>query len=215
MVVFEVQFTFLFHGKLMFCSWDIQWVLTHKIIEYISEHSFSTIDHLVMKLGHLIHKVTGNIFRIYFAWFGGLDPTPSPFWFTNLLHWVKGKFMMNLFFLLFCRCALNQSKKVNIIYWQINRLCIAILSKLWKGLELVSSLHSRAKRELEMFVISCTNTWPNFILKQPYRNSISYKQLKLLLITCSNVYDNVTGFQDCDSSKTQQGNNATAVHPDI
>ena len=35
--------------------------------------------------------------------------------------------------------------------------CIAILLKLLKGLELVSSLHNIAKIELEIFVINCTN----------------------------------------------------------
>ena len=34
----------------------------------------------------------------------------------------------------------------------------------WNGLELVSSLDTRVKIDLEMFDISCNNIWPNFIL---------------------------------------------------
>ena len=36
-----------------------------------------------------------------------------------------------------------------------------------KDLILNSSLYSRAKKKLEMFIISCTNIWPNFILILP------------------------------------------------
>ena len=53
---------------------------------------------------------------------------------------------------------------------------IAILSKLLKGLELVSSLDNRAKNKLEMFVIIWDNTWANFILMV---RRILEKQLKV------------------------------------
>ena len=42
--------------------------------------------------------------------------------------------------------------------------CIAILVKLEKGLELVSSLQYWAKHMLEMFGIQHASVWPNFIL---------------------------------------------------
>ena len=41
---------------------------------------------------------------------------------------------------------------------------IAILIKSYKGLELDSRLHHRAKNMLEMFAMQHTSIWPNFIL---------------------------------------------------
>ena len=40
----------------------------------------------------------------------------------------------------------------------------SLLSKSKNSLELVSSLHNRAKNQFEKVVIGCTNPWPSFIL---------------------------------------------------
>ena len=65
--------------------------------------------------------------------------------------------------LLFWSCEMTQSKKCK--HLKITRLQYAvILSKSWKGLELVSSRRNRVKDKLKMFVIRCINIWTNFTL---------------------------------------------------
>ena len=82
----------------------------------------------------------------------------------------------------------------NTISWKSNdRSCyIAILSKSWKGLELVFSLHSRAKNKMQMFVLSSNYKWLNLIIPR-----ILVKQSKVYFSMCSNVYDDddVTVFE--------------------
>ena len=63
-----------------------------------------------------------------------------------------------LVFYLFWRCAMKQSKIVNIIYWKNRNHYTVILWKSWKSLGLISSLHDRTKNDLELFVMSCTNS---------------------------------------------------------
>ena len=46
-------------------------------------------------------------------------------------------------------------------------LHVAILPKLWKDKELVFRQISRAKNKFEIFAISCSTIWPNFILSLP------------------------------------------------
>ena len=74
----------------------------------------------------------------------------------------------------------------------MNKSYIAISSDSLQGLELVSSLHNRAKNGLKMFAISCINFQLYIIL---ITTSILKKQLKVQLLMCYNVYDNVTNFK--------------------
>lgn len=68
----------------------------------------------------------------------------------------------------------------------------ATLSISWKSLELISNLHNRVKNKSEIFVISCTNTWPNFMLILP---RTPQAQSKVLLLKSTHVYDDVSGFE--------------------
>ena len=88
-VAFETQFrNFLFYEKVMFYSWDIQFVLNHSINSKIVtswwaltlftgrilEYIFSMVNHLVMKLDQQLDTVMSIIYLKYFAWFRALDP---------------------------------------------------------------------------------------------------------------------------------------------
>ena len=57
----------------------------------------------------------------------------------------------------------NQSNKYHLIKINILHYTV-LLSKSKNSLELVSSLHNRAKNQFEKVVIGCTNPWPSFIL---------------------------------------------------
>ena len=68
---------------------------------------------------------------------------------------------VNFYFLVVC----TDKRKNNKYYLpKMNRSYIAISSDSLQGLELVSSLHSRAKNRLAMFAISCMNFQPYIIL---------------------------------------------------
>ena len=68
-----------------------------------------------------------------------------------------------------------------------------ILSKSLKSLVLLLSLQNRTKNKLEMFFVSCTTFWPNFIL---ILARILRKKLKMLRLRYSYVYDDVIKFTD-------------------
>ena len=57
-------------------------------------------------------------------------------------------------------------------------LCIYILSKALKTLELVTSLHNKAKSKLQMLVVNYTNIRPNFILILP--RTLKHKNLNIV-----------------------------------
>ena len=71
---------------------------------------------------------------------------------------------------------------------------IATGRKLQKGLELDLSLHNQTKKDLEMFIVSCTNILPRFIL---ILNRIQEKQWKMYYLICSYVDDDVTNYEVC------------------
>ena len=65
------------------------------------------------------------------------------------------------FFLNFLKFALKASKNRKYRQLKTNRSDhIAILSKSYNGLQLVSSLHNRTKNNLEMFVLICSTGFP-------------------------------------------------------
>lgn len=85
--------SFLFHGKVIICSWDIWffifwsipltskaltswWELTHEV-ENIFEYIFWILNCFVMKLWQQ-DLVTRKVFREDFAWYGGLALKARP-----------------------------------------------------------------------------------------------------------------------------------------
>ena len=114
--------------------------------------------------------------------------------------------MMSLGFFRFSKVCFEAIKKWKDRQPKINRShCIAILSKLWKGLELVFIFRNRNKEELEMFLISCTNTWGNFILILPRTLK---KQLKVQHLKFTYVYDMTSqNLKFLHWSKAQKSNN--------
>ena len=104
----------------------------------------------------LIVIVMHNIFRKHFARFGGPSPTSRCF----LIHTPAAINQKPSIFKM-CSEAIKNAKH-HIL--KINRSSYTVtVSKSWKYLGIVSSLHNRAEKKLETFTISCTNTWPNFI----------------------------------------------------
>ena len=103
----------------------------------------------------------GNIVRKNFAWFEGLGP---PFYLpTHCNQWKTNYDEFAVFYSFEGVPWDNQSNKYHLI--KINMLHYTVLlSKSKNSLELVSSLHNRAKNQFEKVVIGCTNPWPSFIL---------------------------------------------------
>ena len=124
---------FLFHGKLMLCSRDIQcfvsliipstvkfltpWRVFAHERGYILQLIFCIVNHKLMKLGQLVDIAMGNIFRKWFEWLFGLGPYSRPF----SIYQIEKQFLDNqvwlLFgFSLFWRCGIIRLNKVNINY---------------------------------------------------------------------------------------------------
>ena len=116
-----------------------------------------------MENSHSILEIFSFLyFKPLFAWFGGFRPGSRPF---LIYQPIKIKTSYEEFgLLLFWSCEMTQSKKCKHLL-KITRLqYTVILSKSWKGLELVSSRRNRVKDKLKMFVIRCINIWTNFTL---------------------------------------------------
>ena len=103
-----------------------------------------------------------------FAWSGEVEPESRAFLIyqcttTDQTPIISLWFFMA--FLLLCTETIKYNKnhplKISGLHY------IAISSKSQKSLELVSNLHNRRKNELEMFLISHTNIWPNFTFTPP------------------------------------------------
>ena len=86
---------------------------------------------------------------------------------------------------------------VNIIHgsW-IDRILLVFCPNHKRAIDRAKS--SRTKNELEMFVISCTKFWSNFIL---ILLRIVKKQLKVQLLLLNNAYDDVMDFEGSGFSK--------------
>ena len=99
-----------------------------------------------MKLGQLTDVGRRNIFMKNFACFGGLGPHSSHFLIQKRTTINQKPIMMNVWCFNLFRMHTEIFKNNN-----QKRAYTDILSKLQKGLELVSSLHNKTKNELEMF----------------------------------------------------------------
>ena len=88
-------------------------------VDKFFEYTFWIINHLIMKLRQLTDTIIGNMFRkhsaLYFILHKYWVLNPSPFQFSNLLQQIKNQLGQVCVILLFWRCALRPSKKVNTI----------------------------------------------------------------------------------------------------
>ena len=102
-------------------------------------------------------------------------------------HW-------NWFFTLFKACIETIKNSKHHLPKMKRSQYIANLSKSYKDVELVFSLHKRRESKLGMFSTSYTNIWPIFRM---IICRILKKQWKLWLLMCINVYDAATNLEVC------------------
>ena len=125
-----------------------------------------------MKPGHYTDTEMGKIFRKYFAW-SGEQPFDLPFWAIFLNYQPTAinqkQITMSLhFFTLIKVYTVTKKKKKTLLTKNNTLLNIIILSQSQKRFELNSTLHNRAKKKSEIFVISSIIIWTNFILTLPW-----------------------------------------------
>ena len=110
-----------------------------------------------MKLGQLIDIAMSNIVRKIFAWFGGLGPISRPFLVYQPAKINQKPILISFWFFTLLNVRTESFKNNNHHLLKCNKSHYNAIS--WKSL---SSLHNKAKNELEMLVIGCTITWSHF-----------------------------------------------------
>ena len=175
-VVFKTLF------KNSFISWKSHIPFLRNSIFYALHYSMSFESYVIMlstsrrgkvhlnkKLVKLIDIdiVMDNILRKKFTQLAGLGSKSKGFSITTLPQLIQNQLCWAYGVLLFWRWTLRRSKIVSIIYKKSTGCNKLPFYQNHPSLKLVSSFQISSKSELEMFVISCTDIWPRFILILP------------------------------------------------
>ena len=163
---------FCFQDTLIFLFFmnpqTFKFMTSSKTLLHIKKYVFCCFSWMLlsteMKLGEMLVKLMINISNIFLVQLWSLEAGSRPFYDFQKLLISWRQFIFSCWWLTILIATVHTIKRTKNVKLIISCWVIATSLKLKKGLEIGPSFQNQTKKELEMFVESCTNISPSFIL---------------------------------------------------